>query len=216
MKKPSNHYDYFTRIKLSLWSNDPNFIALVDHIQKNIPKIGNQEIRKKSLTIVVANLYYNWKEDHDRYVGYYRDVNKYKARSMYNVLNISKIIIKLIDNLVDLNYLEQKKGFYDRNNQSRTARMKAKPKLVKLFEKYKLKPGKIELHPSTPSIILRNIKDDSKYQVDFKSDEQAESMRKSLAAYNNLLRRSHIAIPNYPKEGILKENGHKIVYNENN
>jgi len=217
MRKPSNPYDYYTKINLNLWSEDPNFTALVEHIQEQSPNVGNQTIRKKSLTVVIANLYYNWEEDSNRYISYYRDVNKYKARSMYNILHISKLIIKIIDNLVDLDYLEQKKGFLDPSNQSRMARMKAKPKLVKLFKKYNMTPEKVELHPSTPCIILRNIrKNNSKYQIEFKSNEQVESMRKSLVAYNNLLRRSHIAIPNYPKEGILKENGLKVPYNENN
>jgi len=216
MEKPVNPYDYYTKINLNLWSDDTNFIALVEHIQEQSPKIGNPSIRKKHLTVVLANLYYTWLDDPDKYIGYYRMTNRYKARSQYNILKISTLLIKIVDDLIELNYVDHKKGFYDQYNQSRTARMRSKKKLVTLFKKHKLKPSIIKPLPSTPCIILRNIKDDSKELVEFKSNDHVESMRKALVAYNNLLRKSYIAIPNYPKEGITKENGLKVSYNENN
>ena len=80
MEKPVNPYDYYTKINLNLWSDDTNFIALVEHIQEQSPKIGNPSIRKKHLTVVLANLYYTWLDDPDKYVGYYRMSNRYKAR----------------------------------------------------------------------------------------------------------------------------------------
>ena len=55
-----NPFDYYTKINLNLWSDDTNFIALVEHIQQQSPKIGNPTIRKKHLTVVLSNLYYTW------------------------------------------------------------------------------------------------------------------------------------------------------------
>ena len=216
MEKPVNPFDYYTKINLNLWSDDTNFIALVEYIQEQTPKIGNPSIRKKHLTVVLANLYYTWLDDPDKYVGYYRMSNRYKARSMYNLLNISTLLIQIVDDLLGLNYLDHKKGFYDRGNQSRTARMRSSNGLIKLFKHYKLQPDSVELLPSTPSIILRDIKDDRKEEIDFEYTEDLETIRSSLIRYNNLLRTTHIAIPHYPKEGITRTKGLKIPYNPDN
>ena len=216
MEKPVNPYDYYTEINLNLWSYDTNFINLVEYIQEQFPKIGNPSIRKRHLTVVLANLYYTWIEDPDKFVGYDRMSNKYKARSQYNILKISTLLIKIVDSLVDLNYIHNKKGHYELNNQSRISKMKPESKLIKIFKEYKLKTMSVELHSSTPSIILKNIKNYVKEPVEYKITKKLEDMRISLAAYNNLLRRSHIAIPNYPSDGIKKSNGKNINYRENN
>ena len=216
MEKPVNPFDYYTKINLNLCSDDTNFTALVEHIQEQSPKIGNPTIRKKHLTVVLANLYYTWLDDPDKYVGYYRFFHKYKARSQYNKLKISTLLIKVVDDLVELNYLDHKKGFYDRGNQSRIARMRASNALTKLFKHYKIQANKVELLPSTPSIILRDIKDNKKEEIGFEYTEDLEAIRSSLIRYNNLLRKTHIAIPHYPKEGVLKSNRLKISYNPDN
>ena len=107
MEKPVNLYDYYTPINLNLWTDDQNFSALVEHIQEQSPKVGNPDIRKKHLTVVLANLYYTWLDDPEKYVGFYRMSNRYKARSMYNVLNISTLLIQIADDLLSLNYNHQ-------------------------------------------------------------------------------------------------------------
>jgi hypothetical protein len=216
MEKPVNPFDYYTKINLNLWTDDQNFIALVEHIQEQSPKVGNPVIRKKHLMVVLANLYYTWLDDPEKYVGYYRFFHKYKARSQYNILKISTLLIKIVDDLIELNYLDHKKGFYDRSNQSRTARMRTSDALIKLFKYYKLQPNSVELLSSTPSIILRDIKDDGKEEIDFEYTEELETLKTSLAHYNNLLRKTHIAIPHYPKEGVTRTKGLKVPYNTHN
>ena len=216
MEKPVNPYDYCTKINLNLWSDDTKFTALVEHIQEQSPKIGNPVIRKKSLTVLLANLYYTWLDDPDKYVAYYRDVNKYPLKSMYNILKISKIIISVIDPLIDNNYIEHKRGFNDPFNQGRISKMRASDALIKLFKHYKLQPNSVGLLPSTPSIILRDIKDDRKEEIDFEYTEDLETIRSSLTRYNNLLRKTHIAIPHYPKKGVTRTKGLKIPYNPDN
>jgi len=216
MQKPANPFDYYTKINLNLWTDDPNFSALVEHIHEQSPKVGNPVIRKKHLTVILANLYFTWVDDPDKYIGYYRFVNKYKARSMYNILHISKLIIPVIDNLVELKYVDNKKGFYDRSNQSRIARMRSNNELINLFKHYKLQPDIVELLPSTPCIILRDIKDNKKEEMDYAVTKELEYLRTSLVHYNNLLRKTYIAIHHYPKEGFTRGKGIKIPYSPQN
>ena len=220
MQKPANPFDYYTKINLNLWTDDQNFSALVEHIQEQSPKVGNPVIRKKHLTVVLANLYYTWVDDPDKYIGFYRFVNKYKAHSMYNILHISKLIIAVIDTLVELNYVDYKRGFYGRGEQSphskKISRMRSNNELIKLFTQFKLQPDIIELLPSTPCIILRDIKDNKKEEMDYAVTKELDSLRTSLVRYNNLLRKTHIAIPHYPKEGIIRSKEIKIPYNPHN
>ena len=214
MEKPVNLYDYYTPINLNLWTDDTNFSALVEHIQEQSPKVGNPVIRKKHLTVVLANLYYTWLDDPEKYVGFYRMSNRYKARSMYNILNISTVLIKIADNLIDQEYIDYKNGFYSYTK--RTARMRANNKLIKLFTQFNLQSDIVELLPSTPCIILRDIKDNNKEEMDYINTKELDSLRTSLVHYNNLLRKTHIAIPHYPKEGIIRSKGIKISYNPQN
>ena len=217
MEKPVNPFDYYTKINLNLWTDDQNFSALVEHIQEQSPKVGNPIIRKKHLTVVLANLYYTWLDDPEKYVGYYRMSNRYKARSMYNILHISKLVIAIIDTLDALKYVDNKKGFYDRFNESRIARIRSNNELIKLFTQFKLQPDIVELLPSTPCIILRDIKDNNKEEMDYVVTKELDSLRTSLVRYNNLLRKTHIAIPHYPKEGIIRgKKNKKIPYNPQN
>ena len=211
MENPVNLYDYYTEINLNLWTDDPNFIAFVEHIHEQSPKVGNPVIRKKHLTVVLANLYFTWVDDPDKYIGYYRMSNRYKARSMYNILNISTVLIQIADNLIDQKYINYKNGFNSFG--PRTARMRANNKLIKLFTQFKLQPNIVELLPSTPCIIL---KDNNKEKMDYAITKELECLRTSLVRYNNLLRKTHIAIPHYPKEGIIRSKGIKISYSPQN
>ena len=94
---------------------------------------GNKEIRKRHLKVVVLDLYVNWLSDPELYTGYYRQVSHYKAKSRYNKLQISKLVIQVIDALVEHGYVDHKKGFYDYS--SRTSRMRGKKKLFELIKR---------------------------------------------------------------------------------
>ncbi len=84
-------------------------------------------------------------------------VTNYKINFAKDYGLLFGLIFQIVDDLIRLNYLDHKKGFYDRGNQSRTARMRASDGLIKLFKNYKLQPDSVGLLSSTPSIILRDI-----------------------------------------------------------
>jgi len=108
--------------------------------------------------------------------------------------------------------VDHKKGFYDYS--SRTSRMRGKKKLFELIKRHEVTSQMVERHPNTECIILRDVNDNKKIQIEYEDTNETRSMRSVLVDYNNLLRRTHIDIPHVPEEGIITSKGYKVLISD--
>jgi hypothetical protein len=71
----------------------------------------------------------------------------------------------------------------------------------------------VDKAPETECIVMREYEERRDRQVDIPYEDTAETiqMRKKLCRYNNLLRRTFIDIPEFPREGIRPEKGNKLI-----
>ncbi len=127
-----NPYDHSRLLDVYTWSDHPEVNIFVDSIYDAYFLGGNERIRKKHLKVVLLDLYVAWKEDPELYIAFHRDVNFYKARSRYNALHISKLTIKVIDRLVEAEFIFFLVGFHDerKGGISRVSRIWPTDKLI--------------------------------------------------------------------------------------
>jgi hypothetical protein len=194
------------------WSDYPEVNNAVDEIYSDLKRDpdfrGRENLKKKHIKVVVLDLYAKWLTDPSLYSSYHRNVNQYKAKSRYNALHISKAIISVIDAMIERGFIEHKLGYYGREEgqKSRISRMRAADKLIDLIVKdHCFTEEMIDQVPDRESIILRTKDEITKVNTDIEYEDTNETnrMRVDLAAYNSLLRRTHIDIPHFPKEGVL-------------
>jgi hypothetical protein len=209
-----------------VWSKYPQVNNAVDELYKMLKTLpdfkGNEKLRKKHVKVVILDLYVKWLEDPFMYSAYHRQKSRYTGfDERYNKLNISYLTVPIVDALVELGYIENYKGHYDRTGKesSHVARMRSTNKLIKLIvEKHKFEPEMVEKEANTECIILRDYDPEKDKQIDVPYEDTAEikRMRKELYAYNNLLRRTFIDIRHFPKKGVLSRSGkRRIKFNRN-
>jgi hypothetical protein len=221
LRKRAEELDNFRLLDVHKWSDYPEVSDAVEHLFGDLSKDpdfeGREDLKKKHIKVIIIGLYANWLVDPDCYTAYYRRVTEYKARSRYNSLHISKKTISVVDALAKRGYIETVIGHYGRTggHTSHMSRMRANDKLIKLItEVFNFTDEMIEIHPHRECIILRDYNDEKKKQVDIPSycdNAQTEQMRTDLYAYNNLLRRTFIDIPWFPKEGVLGGSKKRLI-----
>jgi hypothetical protein len=192
-------------IDFEIWSGDSNVNNAVDEIYSDLntlPALNtNIQKRKNHIKIIILNLYNRWFVDPELFTSYQRNSNFYSGlEDRYNPNKASRLIATVVDSMKQKGYLEDHTGFYDRTHKgkSRLSRMRATDKLIPLMTKYGIKNDYIQKSPKTECIIQRN-KD--KKETDYVDTRAIIKIRKSLNAYNNLLRSTFIDIP----DNALKE-----------
>ncbi len=118
----------------------------------------------------------------------------YKARSRYNPVKVSSQIIEVVNHLTDAGYIDMLRGFHDRRiGAGRTTRIWPTPLLTALFEQVKARGLTTIGHaPGTEVIILRDPKGNA---AEYDDTAETTQMRASLNAYNALLAKAFIDIP---------------------
>lgn len=175
------------------WSEYPEVNSIVDRIYSSLPtSIGNQNIRKKHLKVILLDLYLAWIVDPELKLAISRDNNHYKAKSRYNELHISKVTAQVTDLLEGAGLVHKVNGFYDPDTKiGRVSRVWASEMLAKEFKK---KTGRflrfgMANHEGRESIILR---DEAKNDVEYEDNDHTNAMRSLLNDYNALLAKTHI------------------------
>ncbi len=191
------NWDYSRHIDVHKWSDHQEVNSFVDqiYIDHFQQEAGQENIKKKHLKLVLLDLYVAWLIDPNLKVSFSRNETDYRAGSRYNELNISRNIIKVIDVLAkpSVGLVYQKLGFNDRvSNQSRASRVYPTAKLVAKFGDARFGPLDVESHPNRECIILR---DDDKNERDYEDNDQITQMRRTLKAYNELIRSTFVDIP---------------------
>ncbi len=136
---------------------------------------GVRNAARRNLKVLLLNLYVHWRLDPALYTGISFNVASYKAKSRYNVLRISKLIIPIAKGLDHLGYVEHHIGFYshDAPHHSRNSRIRPTAKLIALFRR---EAGSFNLNAVTRPeeeeiIILRQLDDDTGQKVAIEYDD---------------------------------------------
>jgi hypothetical protein len=189
-------------INFHLTSRYPQVLSLVDslldeviaHIKnRDNPKRIHTAKLKKSLSLVVLNLYSLHKVNRKKYVGYPRNPGGFE-RTRYKKHNVGfDVFINVVDTLDELGYLKSHLGYYIKEfGIGKNSRMRANISLIELFKEYKLAPVMVEREKSEEVIILKSVniledKKKDKFVVDYKDTEQTNQMRDNLHSINALL-----------------------------
>jgi hypothetical protein len=201
---------------------------------KSVPGFkGYKNIWQKHIKVLSLNLYKNWLDDPAKYTSYHRHKNHYsEIPKRYNKNKISYTLVKVATLMADMGYINDHTGYFDKAKPENNfvSRMIATPKLIHFFtDRFHFNPLMLGKNHHAECIILRKekrLKKKSKTKKGFKKRQvdvmytdtpETIRMRKNLYAYNNLLRRSFIDIPNI-KDGksLLYPTEKKININRSN
>ncbi|OSQ41943.1 hypothetical protein MGEO_20875 [Marivita geojedonensis] len=195
------------------WSEHPEVKVLVDGLWKKHFKDGKPNARgpkqktssKDQLRVLILDLYVAWKDDPDLCIGVSLSSNAWHAGSRYNALHISKKIIPVIQTLRDAGYLDKDEHQFWKpgHKLNRTTRIRASEKLQKLFRKAKFDYEDIGRAEGEEVIILKN---DKNKQIEYDDTPATNRMRKDLTAYNDLIAKTFIDIPDLQEPVIEIEN----------
>ena len=189
-------------INFHLTSRYPQVLSLVDtlldeviaHIKnRDNPKRIHTAKLKKSLSLIVLNLYSLHKVNRKKYVAYPRNPGGFQ-RTRYKRHKVGfDVFIKVVDTLDELGYLESHLGYYVKEiGIGKNSRIRANISLIELFKEHKLAPIMVEREKSEEVIILKsvNILEDNskeKFIVNYEDTKQTNLMRDNLHYINALL-----------------------------
>ena len=128
-----------------------------------------------------------------------------KGKSRYNELHIKNTIIQVIHRLKDVGLIGFKEGYEGSSEYGgRTSRIWAYERLIEAFETAQFGYFDINYIENKEVIILR---DSDKKNVEYETIKQTEEMAEVVRAYNTLLAKTFIDIPDMNKPMLdIKEN----------
>ena len=196
---------------LYMWrlSEYPEAKGAIDHVFNEMVDAGVVKIRYRKkwrdLTrAILLDLYVANVTDPEMYVGYSRDANKYKVGSRYGSFFMSyTILVQLTEYLEDQGYIEQDLGFQNKKNptKSRVTRMRATPKLARIFQdEHKVTEPMIRHNPEEQVIILR---DADKKAIEYEDAPEIIQMREDVQLINRKLEKHAILL--FVKDKELEE-----------
>ena len=190
-KMPDIDLNFSRPLDVHRWSDYSEANTFVDQIYSSLPfDNGNKQIRKQHLKVLLLDLYVAWATDPDLKLAISRDNNKYKAKSRYNELHISKVIRDVVDLLDNAGLVHTANGFLDHVTKvGRVTRVWATDKLAAEFKKAIGLRFAFNQHEDRETVILR---DAEKNDIPYEDNRQTIAMRAHLRAYNALLAKTHI------------------------
>ena len=199
------------------WSEYAGVNEFVDQIHAQHFSNPLTNIEKKHLKVVLLDLYVVWIVDPDRCIGIHLNNNRYRAKSRYNSLHISRKTIDVATKLHEVGLIHSKRGFYDRAGYSKTCRIWPTEELVEHFTKARFSVFDISSHAERESLILH---DEQKKDVQYEDTSDTRRMRKVLSDYNELLSRTHIDVAHLDHPYVVRadrkrtyiDQQHKFMY----
>jgi len=204
--------EYSRSFDIHKWSEHKEVKECVDSICKELMKLkdfktARENLIKKHIRVLVVDLWCAWNQDHKLYLGVSRRYSDYIKNKRYGKLKLGyKPMVKVLDGLKKKKYIEHHIGYlYRGSGIGRITRIISTKKLIqKIVKEHKIKKSHIQRCRNQECLILKNKiivnKQKKNVEVDYKDNKQTKLMRSDLLEYNNLLRRSHIHIPNYSGE----------------
>ena len=154
---------------------------------KSSDQIGKSPRKKilKHLKVVVLDLYVAYLSDPLIYLGYSRSPRGYSKGTRLDQLYLGyRPMIRVVDGLESLGYLENHIGFYDQGKQSGyQSRMRATEKLLDLIQNHSVTPFMVE-REDEEVIVLR---DRDKEDLPYEDTDETRRMRKQLRSFNSFL-----------------------------
>ena len=202
--------EYSRSFDIHKWSEHKEVKECVDSLCKELMKLqsfktSRENLVKKHIRVLVVDLWSAWNQDHKLYLGVSRRYSDYIKNKRYGKIGLSyKPMIKVLDALAKKKYIDQNIGWLDRSRGiGRITRIISTKKLIqKIVKEHKIKKSHIQRCRNQECLILKNKIDGKNVEVDYKDNKQTKLMRSDLLEYNNLLRRSHIHMPNYKSSDI--------------
>ena len=183
-------------------------------IQQYFPDDKSKTLNK-NLGVLLLDLYATWYEDPDSCLAVYMSPRFYKAKSRYNALSISHQIIKVIRTLNGAGLIGLFKGQQStiKGKPGRLTRIWADPPLIQLFEDVSFSMKDIHQTEEKETIILR---DKEKNDIEYEDTPEIDRMRAVLEAYNNLLDRTFIDIPELKTAVLEATDGSSVRVSQQN
>jgi hypothetical protein len=183
-------------LDIHLISEYPGCKQIVDHLFREIcqrTRIKNESRLKETLKLVILNLWVSSKTGLP--TKYSRCPNSYTPPTRYGKLHIRySRLIPVIDALVDMGLVEQKKGYFDRDRDvGRRTRIFPTKKLTALFHENDLdEPGIIRKVQPEDIIYLRDTKKNKKKMLEVPDTRSVQDMRTNLRRYNEFIKGQNI------------------------
>ncbi len=215
----NNHISHSKPFDFHTWSEHPEIDILIDKVwqslganrQDSLTPKGNRKGTnpKRLLKVLLVHLYSTFLDDPMLWTGVARSANAYMPSSRYNSLNISFKIVRLIDGLVELGYLEFAGGSNDKTFKgwnSFTSRIRPSQILKVEFGKCTANLFDIKTHKSKTAVILSDFDIDVEGRLvrrrgnklrkllEYADTDETKRMELMLYAYNSLISRTYIDI----------------------
>ena len=183
------------RLDVYLYSEHPKVIKAVGFVVDELFKPARKERRKywKTARMLITNLWESANASNNPWRSLSRDKSAYLEGTRYNKLYITYLLVKVVDRLIELGYIEQIKGKYNSaTGFGRASRIKATEKLLELV---RIRDIFSVLAPNpednSETIIL---KDKNKKLVDYKDFERTDTAREELRLINELLAKTKLEV----------------------
>jgi hypothetical protein len=178
-------------------SEYPEVQAVMSHLfgeMKCLNLIGKSPRAKvlKHLKVVVLDLYIAYLQDPKLFIGYPRSPRSFAKGTRFNQLFIGyRPMMRVIDGLEDLGFIENHKGFFDQDRQTGfQSRMRATPSLIDLIEKGDVTPLMVS-YDLGETIILRDAEDND---LSFPETEETRTISDQVTSYNEFLSEHTISL----------------------
>lgn len=213
MKTPEE-LEQYRELDVHTWSDHAEVNTFIDHIHAEHFSDPLSKIRKKHLKVVLLDLYVAWMGDPNLCLGVHLNEKRYRAKTRYNSLHISKTTILIIKRLTDLGLIHSHLGFNDRREGGfgRVSRIWPSKTLISHFTNARLSVFDIHYHDERESVVLR---DGKKKDIEYEDTKETRNMRDILDAYNDLLRLTHIDCSHLDETYIENKSGRKLHINQN-
>ena len=190
------------------WSDWPEVNAFVDMIyETHFAKRTN--IRKKHVKVLLLDLYVAWHEDPDLCIAVHMRSERYKPKSRYNELHISRTMVEVVRELHTAGLIHLHRGFFDRSSGiGRTTRIWPASQLLRAFQDASIGVLDIGYQEGRETIILR---DSDGNDIEYEDTKQTLRMRETLTAYNELLQATHIDCQHLDQPWVEKKQGRAPV-----
>ena len=225
--------EHSVKLDVHTWSEHKEVNALRDAVWSEIPTQLQDALLGKSnnkgtppqriLKVLLIHLYVTWLDDPTLCTGVARSDGAWAPNSRYNAIRIPKKINTLIDQLVELGFLDFIGGKNDRKwggKYSRTSRIRPTPKLTALFLNCTATIFDFHKHKDTETIILNEFDTDREgnviktgrkrkkkktKQVPYRDDKSTKQMRETVKAYNNLLLNTYVDVSSLEQPFVMRE-----------
>ena len=155
------------------------------------------------LRTIILDLYMAWVNDPDLSVAVTMNNTAWKTGSRYNKIGLSRQSPRIISRLHELGLIDLAAGSYAGPGAvtNRTTRIRAAGPLRRLFRDAEFGPQHVLTHPEKENIILRGA-ETSQRNLEYADTPKTERMREDLRAYNRVLQRTFIDVPDQEQQFI--------------